>query len=94
MALLSGTITYRKYRILDEVPRDFKERMVQRLPRHCFREINPETNPERSLGWVNPFSPLDAVLNQDRALTAPGFTYRPALEEVSEEELVRRIRLL
>lgn len=68
MALLSGTITYRKYRILDEVPRDFKERMVQRLPRHCFREINPETNPERSLGWVNPFSPLDAVLNLEKVL--------------------------
>ena len=29
-----------------------------------------------------------------RAPAADGFTYRPALEEVSEEELVRRIRLL
>ncbi|MGI8905323.1 MAG: recombination-associated protein RdgC [Candidatus Sumerlaeaceae bacterium] len=68
MALLSGTFTYKKYRIPDELPKNFKETLVQTLPRHAFREIQPQRNPEFSIGWVNAFDPMDTHLGLEKVL--------------------------
>jgi DNA recombination-dependent growth factor C len=68
MALLSGTFTFKKFKIIDELPGNFKETLVQNLPRHSFREISPQTNPELSIGWVNAFQPIDTRLTLEKAL--------------------------
>lgn len=68
MGLVAGSITYRKYRVTEELPRSFKEALVQNLPRHAFRDIHPQTNPEQSIGWTNPFDQLDANLNLEKVL--------------------------
>lgn len=68
MALLSGTFTYRKYRLTEELPKNFKEALVQNLPRHAFREIQPQRNPESSVGWVNAFDPMDTHLGLEKVL--------------------------
>lgn len=68
MGLINGSMTYRKFRISDELPKNFKETLVQELPRYCFRDINPATNPECSIGWVNPFDALDTNLNLEKVL--------------------------
>lgn len=68
MGLFSGTFTYRKYRITEEVPKNFKEALVQNLPRNAFREIHPQTNPEYSIGWINPFDQMDTQLGMEKVL--------------------------
>lgn len=68
MGLLSGTFTYRKFIVDEELPGDFKEKLVKTLPRHVFREINPKVNPEFSIGWVNAFDPTDHSLNLEKVL--------------------------
>lgn len=68
MALLSGNLTYKKFRITEVLPKNFKDSVVQNLPRHAFREINPKTNPEYSLGWVNAFDQVDTHLGLDKIL--------------------------
>lgn len=68
MGLLSGTLTYRKYRITEELPKNFKEALVQNLPRNAFREIHPQTNPEFSFGWINPFDQMDVQLGMEKVL--------------------------
>lgn len=68
MALLSGTLTYKKFRITEELPKNFKESLVQNLPRHAFREIAPQRNPEYSIGWINAFDPMDTLLGLDKVL--------------------------
>lgn len=60
MGLFSGTFSYRKFRIADDIPPDFQQTLSTSLTRFAFREINPQTNPEFSIGWVQPFDPLDA----------------------------------
>ncbi len=68
MALFSGTFTYRKFRVVDDIPRDFQQTLAQNLARFAFREINPQTNPELSIGWVQPFDPLDSSLPVEKVV--------------------------
>ncbi len=68
MGLISGTVTYRKFRITDSIPKGFHEKLGLGLQRHAFREINPNSNPEQSVGWVNPSDPFDSDLTLDKVL--------------------------
>lgn len=68
MSLFSGTFTYRKFRIVDDIPADFQQDLAKSLARFAFREINPQANPEFSIGWVQPFDPLDANLTVENVV--------------------------
>lgn len=68
MGFFGGTVTFKKFKIQEELPKNFKEALVQNLPRHAFREINPQTNPEFSIGWVNPFEPVDVQMGLEKVL--------------------------
>lgn len=68
MGLINGGLTYKKYRVADEVPKNFKETVVNQLPKYVFRDINPKTNPEVSVGWVHPFNALDTRLSLEKVL--------------------------
>lgn len=68
MALFSGNFSYRKFRIVDDIPSDFQQNLPKNLARYAFREINPQTNPELSFGWVQPFDPLDAALPLEKVV--------------------------
>jgi len=52
MALLNGTATYTRFRLLGDLPDGFEERFVGALERHAFKEIDPDADVERHLGWV------------------------------------------
>jgi DNA recombination-dependent growth factor C len=52
----------------EDLPKNFKEVVAQQMPRHAFREIDPKTNPEMSIGWVNAFDPLDTRLALEKFL--------------------------
>lgn len=68
MGLINGSITYKKFTVTDELPKNFKEALIKELPRHTFRDINPKTNPETSMGWVNVTDPLDTDLGLEKIL--------------------------
>lgn len=68
MGLLSGTFTYKKFQIVEELPSNFKENLVKNLPRYAFKEINPAVNPEFSIGWINPFDQVDTNLAMEKVL--------------------------
>ena len=68
MSLFSGTFTYRKFRLADDIPSDFQQNLAKSLQRFAFREINPQTNPEYSIGWVQPFEPLESTLPVEKVV--------------------------
>lgn len=68
MGLFSGSFTFRKFRVADDIPREFQQNLAQSLARYAFREINPQANPEYSIGWVPPFDPLDGNLTVEKVV--------------------------
>lgn len=68
MALFSGTFTFKKFRVVDEIPKEFQQNLAKSLERFAFRDINPQTNPEFSIGWVQPFDPLEPGLPVEKVV--------------------------
>lgn len=68
MGLFSGSFTFRKFRVTDDIPREFQQDLAKNLARFAFREINPQTNPEYSIGWVPPFDPLEGNLAVEKVV--------------------------
>lgn len=68
MGLINGSITYKKFRLTDDLPKDFNETAGRSLARNAFREIDPKKNPEMSIGWVNPLNPTDSSLTLEKVL--------------------------
>lgn len=68
MGLINGSATYKRFRVTDELPKGFHDKLVNGLRRYAFREIDPKSNPEQSVGWVNATDPFDTDLTTDKIL--------------------------
>jgi DNA recombination-dependent growth factor C len=54
--------------VIDDIPREFQQDLAKNLARFAFQEINPQTNPEYSIGWVPPFDPLEGNLAVEKVV--------------------------
>ncbi len=52
MPALRGSLTARRYRTTGELPKDVRGRVVRGLRSHAFLPIDPDSDLERSVGWV------------------------------------------
>lgn len=68
MGLINGSVTYRRFRVTDTVTKDFREQLTGGMKRYAFRDINPKTNPEMSIGWVNSMDPIDTELTVEKVI--------------------------
>ena len=68
MPLINGSVSYRKFALGDDLPKDFDQKLPTSLQRHAFREIDPRKNPEMSIGWVNALNPMDTALTVEKVL--------------------------
>lgn len=68
MPLTAGSVSGRAFRVIDQLPPNFKEMFERNLARHAFRPIDPEKGQLSSLGWVNIRQMLDARLTLDKVL--------------------------
>ena len=66
MGALSGSISVRRYRILDPLPPDARQRFARGLRAHAFAPIDPRTDADRAIGWVCLGAPDDAELRADK----------------------------
>lgn len=66
MGALTGSISVRRYRILDPLPPDARQRFARGLRAHAFQPLDPKAEPERSVGWVCVGAPDDADLRADK----------------------------
>lgn len=53
MGLYSGNASYVRYKIADGPPKDIKDFVLRRLKDFAFREIDPGSLGEKSIGWVS-----------------------------------------
>jgi recombination associated protein RdgC len=69
MGLFSGSLTYRRYRVRDPLPADYREHFEQAIRLRAAEPIDPASDLERAVGWVA----FDLVL--DNELSLPKFLF-------------------
>ena len=52
MGFLQGRLTVRRYRVVDPLPDDFRDRFEQAFTDHAFREKGSISKGEETVGWV------------------------------------------
>ncbi len=65
MGALGGTLTVTRFYVDGEIPIDFKDLFISRLERHAFKPLDPSSDIDETVGWVNTFDPFSTafVLN-------------------------------
>ncbi len=55
MGALSGSISFRRYRVMGTPPRDFRDTFTNGVRAHALIPLNPKKNPheEKSIGWCS-----------------------------------------
>jgi recombination associated protein RdgC len=66
MGALTGSISVRRYRILDPLPADPRARLARGARSHQFLPLDPKGEAERSVGWVTIADYEDADLRADK----------------------------
>jgi hypothetical protein len=66
MGFLTASTSFTRFRLVDDVPRDFWASVPDRLKRFAFREID-DSPEERSFGWTN----FDDMLDTEWRLSPP-----------------------
>ncbi|MCO4744103.1 MAG: recombination-associated protein RdgC [Proteobacteria bacterium] len=76
MAILSGALTVRRFRVLGDVPDGFRDSYRDRLNEYGFKEPAVETGKEATEGWCQTQSLLDVEFDDfDRWLHMPYATF-------------------
>ena len=68
MGAFQGSLTYRQYRVNEHLPPTWQRRVQDGLIAHLAREIDPNTDGERSSGWCDPQFPLAPSLSLEQCL--------------------------
>lgn len=63
MGLLSGSMSLRRYRVLAQPPKDFREVFEKAVRAHALVPLDPERNEEKSVGWASVFDEQDTDLH-------------------------------
>jgi DNA recombination-dependent growth factor C len=69
MGFLKGRLTFRRYRVLDPLPDDFRDRFELAFTEHAFREKSSISKGEETMGWVRADNLLETDFsNRDKWL--------------------------
>ncbi len=71
MGAFHGNLTYSLYFVLDEPEAGFRERFIESLRTHAFRDVDVEAGKDRSLGWTVMGDPFDVDLTWERVFFDP-----------------------
>ncbi len=66
MGALVGSISVRRYKILDPLPADARAKFARGVRAHAFAPLDPKGEHDRSLGWVSLNDYDDADLRADK----------------------------
>lgn len=81
MGLFKGAVSYRRYRLLGEVPEDHVDRFLSAATKRVFKPIEGKTDEERSCGWVSIHSALDTELGAGKVFFDDLVLFRLRVDE-------------
>jgi len=59
MGFISNSSSFTRYWVKDQLPADYRQRYAEQIRRYAFREIEEDSDLERSIGWVNIMNVMD-----------------------------------
>ena len=68
MGLLTGNLSFRPYRVVEDLPPDFRTTFLEAIHRKSFRENLESRSAEENVGWVNIADPDDTHLDLNKVL--------------------------
>jgi DNA recombination-dependent growth factor C len=68
MGAFQGTLTYRQYRVNEHLPPNWQRTVREGLMEHIAREIDPNSDDERSSGWCDPQFALSPTLSLEQCM--------------------------
>lgn len=66
MGALSGSISVRRYQVLDPLPADPRAKLARGVRAHAFAPLDPAAEGDRAVGWVSIADHDDADLRADK----------------------------
>jgi len=66
MGAFEGSLTFRTFFVEGEPAAGFQDEFLERLSRYAFKELTPESEEDRSAGWVCAQRPLETEFTRDR----------------------------
>src|SRR4051812_32883001 len=68
MGALRGSISVRRYAVLDPLPDDARRKLMRGLRAHLFSPIDPKSDADKSVGWVSILDSEDSDLHPEKTL--------------------------
>ena len=73
MGALKGSISVRRYAVLDPLPADPRQKLTRGIRSHLFLPLDPAAELDHSVGWVSILDSADTDLGTDKLFfVAPG----------------------
>lgn len=66
MGALAGSISVRRYQLLDPLPADPRQKLLRGARAHAFVPLDPKAEGDRAVGWVSIADHEDAELRADK----------------------------
>lgn len=71
MPFMTGSLSIRRYSVIDDVPKELPQTATLAMRRYTFRPIDEERGEKESFGWVNPRSILDETFTFEEVFISP-----------------------
>lgn len=68
MGLLAGSLSFRRYQVLGELPPNFRDLYLDSIARHVLRENDRARTKDDNIGWVSILDPSDIDLHLNKFL--------------------------
>ena len=68
MGAFQGGLTYRQYRVKERLPAQWQNRVLQGILGNLAKEIQPENDEVRNIGWCSAQFILDTQITLDQCL--------------------------
>ncbi len=81
MGLISGSISYIRYKTAGDVSEDIRQFALEKLKKYSFREIDPASLTEKSLGWVSTENMASTFFDNLHFLKAPYLVFSLRIDE-------------
>ncbi len=93
MGLLSGTLSFKVYKVLEQLPEDYIELFNSSIKKLRFKPLSQDSKEIITKGWVYPFNPIDGIEKVDSALIDEYFLFALRIDKKNLNKKILKAHL-